>query len=261
MSLVIITQDGPEHRYVANKILACHQVEAIVIVDAPTRRSWKKVYQKSPIRFLNKALRYVFLRIVGDSTVRLQTLSRILGSDAEKFLRPDLIVNVGHHKGQALEETISQLAPSVIAIYGTGIIPDTILSQARSVALNMHTGISPLYRGVSCYIWPLINKDPDSIGATIHECTSKIDGGKIFHTAKASLYCGDNIHAVFCRSVIAGAAGYTKVISDALSDTLEGVSQDLSIGREYHGSMIGLISEIRVRAEISKSWPESKSVT
>lgn len=258
MSLVIITQDGLEHRYVVNQILRSHPVTAICVVDPPLGRSWQEVLRKSPTRFFDKALRQIYLRAIRDATVRKRTLRGTLGPDADSFLHPELIVHVGDPKGEKFTDKISQLAPSIIAVYGTGIIPDAVLSQARHIALNMHTGISPWYRGVACYLWPLIDGDSEKIGATIHECTSKIDGGRIFYTGKAALYRDDNIHAIFARSVIVGAKGYVEVLEEAVSGVLTGVPQDLSIGREYRGSMIGLTSEIGARralARLSKRWP------
>lgn len=220
MSLILITGDKPVHRYVANQIVRSHSVAAILVVEATPGRSWKQVLSKSIVQFIDKAFRKIYLSAIGDAAVRDSTFDKVLGLDSKSFLCPELIVRVGYPKGKELLEKVSQITPSIIAVYGTEIIPDTVLSQAKSVSLNMHTGISPWYRGVSCYHWPLINGETDKIGATIHECTSKVDGGHIFYTAKADVFKGDNIHTIFARVVMVGAKGYVEVIEKALSDEL-----------------------------------------
>jgi len=259
MSLIIVTGDGPEHRYVTNAILARHEVAAILVCDPPARRSWKAVLRKSPLRFLDKTARQAFLRAIGDADARAESLRRVLGGESHAFARPDLVEHVGRPKAGRLAERVREIGPEIIAIYGTGIVPDDVLALAGEISLNMHTGLSPWYRGTACAFWPLVEGEPERIGATVHECTSAVDGGRIFFRTRAELFRHDDLHAVFARAVRAGAGGYPEVIGQALSGTLAGEAQDLSLGREYPGSMLGLRAEYTARLSLrrlSKSWPE-----
>lgn len=252
MSLVIITGEGPEHRYVANQIVKKYPVTAILIVDSPPKRSWKQILKKSLARFIDKTLRQIYLRVIGDKALRDETLHMVLGREAAAFISPELITRVGYPKDNELLEKTRQLAPSVIAVYGTGIIPDSVLSQAKTVSLNMHTGISPWYRGVSCYLWPMINGEFDKVGATVHECIAKVDGGRIFYTGVADIRGVSNIHGVFAQAVKVGTKGYVEVLGQALSGKLVGSTQDLTIGREYQGSIVGIVSELSARRALSR---------
>ena len=46
--------------------------------------------------------------------------------------------------------------------------------------LNVHLGLSPYYRGSGTNVWPLINTEPDMVGATL--CIDAgIDNGEIIH--------------------------------------------------------------------------------
>ena len=134
------------------------------------------------------------------------------------------------------------MAPDFIAVYGTGIVPDSVLSKATKKAFNMHTGISPYYRGAACAFWPIHEGEPDMVGATVHECVSAVDGGEIYATAKAPLFRGDSLHAIFARAAKAGAEAYARVLVDAVNGRLTGQGQDLSQGREFRGSMRGIRS-------------------
>ena len=259
MSLVIITGDGPEHRYVANAILARHKVAAILVCDPPARRSWKAVLRKSPLRFFDKTARQAFLRAIGDADARTESLLQVLGRESLAFARPDLVERVGRPKAGRLAERVREIGPEIIAVYGTGIVPDDVLTLAGAISLNMHTGLSPWYRGTACAFWPLVEGEPEKIGATVHECTSAVDGGDVFFRARAKLFRSDGLHGVFARAVKAGAGGYPEVIGRALSGTLAGEAQDLSLGREYPGSMLGFRAECAARLslrKLSKGWPE-----
>lgn len=247
MKLVIVTGDGPEHRYVANTICAAHEVTAILLCDPPKRRSGLTVLRRAPLHFVDKVLRAAFLRVIGDESARKSSLSRVLGPLSEAFTRPDLIENVGRPDDGQLARRVADLAPDVLAIYGTGIIPDSVLNHARMHALNMHTGLSPWYRGVSCAFWPLRDMRPDMIGATVHDCTSDVDGGSIYARKAAVLQNDDDLHAVFARAVEVGARAYADTIGQVLSNSLHGIVQDLGEGQEFRGIQLGIMSELRVR--------------
>lgn len=258
MSIVIITGDGPEHRYVANKLTSRFDVSRIFVCDSPPPRSWKATLKRSGREFAGKSLRRVYLKLIGDAAQRKASVQATLGPMSENFQAPHLLTHCGLPKDPLLEAEVARSQPEIIAVYGTGIVPDRVLQKAGFVALNMHTGLSPWYRGVSCFLWPLIDRRPDMVGATVHECTVEVDGGRIFYQARARLVQGDDIHAVFARAVIAGAEGYADVLSKALSQELEGTVQDMRIGREYTGRMLGVRAELAGRLalrRLAKSFP------
>jgi methionyl-tRNA formyltransferase len=251
--LVIVTGDGPEHRFIVNRILRDHPVAAILLCDPPPRRSWKATLRASPRRFLDKALRQLFLRLIGDARAREAALARFLGPASTGFDRPDLVIRVGRPKTGDLARRIADLTPEVIAVYGTGLIPARVLAQARTIALNLHTGLSPWYRGTACALWPLVDCRPDMIGATVHECTAVLDGGRIFFRQAADISAAADLHEVFALAVRAGADGYAETIGRALSGTLSGEPQDLSVGREYHGAELGIWAELAARRGLRRA--------
>jgi methionyl-tRNA formyltransferase len=252
MSLVLITAEGPEHRYVANRIVAAHEVAAILLCDPAARRGGLQTLRRSPRRFADKALRQLYLRATGDAARRRAGLRRILGPESEGFARPDLLVPVGPARGPLLGETLAGLAPRIIAVYGTGVIPAAVLRLASEVALNMHTGLSPWYRGTACAFWPIVEGRPEMVGATVHECTAALDAGRIFFRERAPIFRGDDLHAIFARAVATGARGYVEVIGRALDGSLQGAPQDLRLGREYRGGMLGIAAELGARRALRR---------
>lgn len=250
--LVIVTGDGPEHRFVARRIAAAHPVRAILVCDPAPRRAWHRVLRRDPRRFLDKALWRLYLTLVRDARRRAAALAEILGPESRDFPGGIRRERVGQPRAGRLAEVLAELAPEVIAVYGTSLVPDAALGQARRIALNLHTGISPRYRGTGCAFWPIHNGEPQFVGATVHECTAAVDGGRIFATCPAPPQRGDSLHHIFARAVLAGSAAYVEVIGQALAGPLAGVPQDLSAGREYPGAARGLLSELRARRRLAR---------
>jgi methionyl-tRNA formyltransferase len=152
-------------------------------------------------------------------------------------------------------ETLSllrKISPDILCVYGTYVVSDATLSIAP-VALNLHTGMSPRYRGADCEFWPLYNRELNWIGATVHTCTSDIDGGSIYRIESATLKPEDGIGAVFGRCVITGSALYKAVVQDLVSmREVKTIPQDLSAGIEYRVAMRGWLAEMRVVRAISR---------
>jgi methionyl-tRNA formyltransferase len=119
-------------------------------------------------------------------------------------------------------------------IYGTGIVGKRVLSLPTLKCLNLHTGISPYYRGSDAFFWPLYNSEPHMVGATVHECTAAIDGGDILARASVRLEENDDPFISFARCVKSGARIYSEAARNIMSgEKMRLEKQDLSSGREY----------------------------
>ena len=60
------------------------------------------------------------------------------------------------------------------------------------VSVNLHGGISPLYRGGNTIFWPLFKGDLMHIGATIHYMVEKVDSGHILSRVYPEINETDN---------------------------------------------------------------------
>lgn len=260
-SIVVITSDGPEHKYVANLICANFSVSAIFVLRAARPRSAFLRY--GSVVFLDKLLRYVYLLAVNDKASRLKALHSVLGeTQCSEFAEPDKLVRFDSPSARELAQAVQKFQPQIIAVYGTKKIPNKVLNTAKTIALNMHTGVSPFYRGTASSFWPIVENEAEKIGATVHECTSVIDGGTIFFTGRARLHRHDNLHTIFARAVKLGADGYVGVLRKITTGQASDLPQDLTLGREYRGYMRGLRAEIRARYNLARmraAWPIEES--
>ncbi len=81
--------------------------------------------------------------------------------------------------GDAFVKAIGEINPSLIIVNGTRIISQATLDQIKCPAINVHVGITPLYRGVHGAYWALANNDREHCGVTIHVVDKGIDTGNI----------------------------------------------------------------------------------
>ena len=239
MNVVVLTGTDAQHAYVARALAATGLVTAVV-QDRGRPRSQRQRLVSARRRFgLRGAVARAGVRgalsISGIAGARDRRTMQILGP-------PSLPASVPVHEVRgvnavATQSLLRQLAPDILCVYGTSIVRDDTLALAGRIALNLHTGISPYYRGADCAFWPLHEGEPHMLGATVHECTSAVDGGAIFAVRRAVLEAADDVGAVFARCVFAGAGCYAEVLQAVVDGTARGVPQDLSQGREYRAAM------------------------
>jgi methionyl-tRNA formyltransferase len=246
--LVMLTGNGPEHRYMARRLCAELPLTAIVVDTAVRAPSLKRAFRGGRRQGLSRLLHFAFRRAVGDAKARDRALRSVLGTDGETLFPdgPEVIVVEGVNSPAAME-AVGALAPDALLVFGTVIVGDPMLARAGDLAFNVHTGLSPAYRGTDCAFWPLVNGEPEQIGATVHECTSAVDGGRIFGQGRARPVAGDGVHEAFARTVAVAADIYVAAGRAYLAGTLEGAPQDLTTGREYRGYMRTTWPELRAR--------------
>lgn len=130
--------------------------------------------------------------------------------DLDKSLRVVYCKNINDPH---IEQLLAKEKPDLLLDHGTSIVKDHIIDKAP-LALNLHWGLSPYYRGTHCTEWALINWDPLNIGVTIHRLAKAIDGGDVLGQARVEIEANDNIDSINMKLTLAG----TKIIINALHD-------------------------------------------
>ncbi|HUU82388.1 MAG TPA: hypothetical protein VM243_02685 [Phycisphaerae bacterium] len=73
---------------------------------------------------------------------------------------------------------VREIAPDVLLIFGGRKVDAAVLDSA-GVALNIHCGRLPAYRGVKSALFALANDEPEQVGVTLHVAEAAIDAGPI----------------------------------------------------------------------------------
>jgi methionyl-tRNA formyltransferase len=116
-------------------------------------------------------------------------------------------------------EKIVNAAPDLLVAYGPSLIRSALLSQFAPRFLNVHLGLSPYYRGSGTNYWPLVQGQPEYVGATFMHMDKGIDTGRIIHQIRARVYQGDTPHLIGNRLILDVALVYGALI--ARFDTLQ----------------------------------------
>jgi methionyl-tRNA formyltransferase len=251
--LVILTGDGLEHRYVANRLCAELPVAAVVVDTLRRTPRLRRAFRGGVVPGLGRTALIAFRRAVSDHKARDRALTNVLGAKAvEGFAAEDRVIRVAGINSPEAHAAVAALRPSALLVYGTVIVRDDMLERAQDVAFNLHTGMSPRYRGTECTSWPLVNGEPEWIGVTVHECKAAVDGGPIFACTRSPVEPGDGVHEVFARAVAEGAERYVEVVRQYMDGELDGQPQDLTTGTEYRGYQWTLLHELRARRALSR---------
>jgi folate-dependent phosphoribosylglycinamide formyltransferase PurN len=117
-------------------------------------------------------------------------------------------------------EAITDLDPDLLVAYGCSIIEDPLLSAYEGRLLNVHLGLSPYYRGTGTNFWPLVNGEPEYVGATFMHLDEGVDTGDVIHQLRARVYEGDGSHQIGNRVIADAAEVYAEIIRrfDDLAD-------------------------------------------
>ncbi len=109
-------------------------------------------------------------------------------------------------------EAIIKANPDLLIAYGCSIIREPLLSAFAGRFLNVHFGLSPYYRGSGTNYWPLVNKEPEYIGATFMYIDAGIDTGEIIHQIRPRIVWGDNPSSIGNRLILDMAYTYRDII-------------------------------------------------
>ncbi len=243
-----------EHRYLAQQFLDRFgdKVSRIICADPPARPIHKRLQRL--IKRGNFVERIARARYPGSYGPDAEHLRRLLLPDEQTPQMPggDKVHVVASHNSEQCQQLIAEVNPAVIVVYGTAIIHEPTFSLAKLITLNMHTGLSPFYRGDSTLFWPVYFDDPEHLGVTVHELVASVDGGDVASTARIQYEQGDTEAHLFCKGVKAGATLYLDAVEQALNGTLRCQPQDLSMGKEFSWRHRTVAAEHQVMAQLER---------
>jgi folate-dependent phosphoribosylglycinamide formyltransferase PurN len=138
----------------------------------------------------------------------------------ETPLDRDKVINVTSVNDIKCIEELRRLSPDIVIVNGTRIISKNVLDSVNAVFINMHTGITPQYRGVHGGYWAMVNKDPAHFGVTVHLVDKGIDTGNILYQAVAAPSSRDNFVTYPFLQFGEGIPLVKKAIDDVIQNKL-----------------------------------------
>lgn len=129
-------------------------------------------------------------------------------------------------------EAMKRAEPDVVLVFGTSLLKPALVDMFPGRILNIHLGLSPLYRGAGTNFWPLVNREPECCGATIHFLDAGIDSGPIIAHVRPDIRSGDGPHDIGNRTIVAAADALAAAAFAHVKSLIRGVPQS-GDGRLY----------------------------
>jgi methionyl-tRNA formyltransferase len=104
----------------------------------------------------------------------------------------DKVTRVSSVNSERCIEALRTAAPDVVVVAGARVIAEQVLASVKTMFINVHAGITPLYRGVHGGYWSLVHNDRNNCGVTVHLVDKGIDTGGIVHQAIIQPSSADN---------------------------------------------------------------------
>jgi phosphoribosylglycinamide formyltransferase 1 len=207
MRIVILTGSSLRHDFVRKAIGLNRDIEVL----------------RSYCEKLDQALPSVIENTQTDSGLQHEHLAARHWSEEDYFLpfirlTPDhthpTIIPPGALNDPEIAGEIKALAPDLLVAYGCSIVKEPLLSLFLNKAVNLHLGLSPYYRGAGTNFWPLVNGEPEYVGATFMQLDAGIDTGQVIHQIRAVCRPGDTPHQIGNRLIAHAAVVYQSIIKD-----------------------------------------------
>ncbi len=217
---MLLCQDAPATRIVYSGLAA--EVEDLdVVVEEPVsrfslaRRRAKKLGWPSVLsQVLFTQVVVPLLRRGGAS--RIQDI--INTHDLQGVPLPDDARHVPSVNSPVVAQMLGRLEPVLVIVFGTRIIGRHILQATSAPFVNVHFGITPMYRGVHGGYWALAEGRPDLVGTTIHLVDEGIDTGGVLEQVTFEVSEQDNFATYPYLHVAAGLPALKRVIASVLSE-------------------------------------------
>jgi methionyl-tRNA formyltransferase len=235
--IVLACGDGDSTRAIAHALEK--RFGQITIVMEQGVSKWQMARRRAKkLGFVTTAGQVAFILMV---TPILRRSSRKRIAEIERKYELDKtfegeVIQVDSINSPAAIAVIKAAMPDVVVVSGTRIISKKVLDSVNAPFINMHAGITPLYRGVHGAYWALLEKKPDLVGTTVHLVDAGIDTGNIIDQSCFTVDDSDNFATYPYLHTAAGIPALLGAVEKAVDGRLEPRSEDKGLGSQlrYH---------------------------
>jgi folate-dependent phosphoribosylglycinamide formyltransferase PurN len=222
--VVLLARDRFSTRIVFHRLRASFPDLRVVIEDGVSRA----VLLRGRVRRLGLLLAagQVLFSLAAAPLLRRAAAARIAALKREHALDDspipeEVVTRVPSVNSDEARAVLAALAPRVVVVNGTRIIGRRTLGCVDAPFLNMHAGITPLYRGVHGGYWAVAEGRPHEAGTTVHRVDEGIDTGEVLAQATFAVTPADSIATYPYLHLAAGLPLLEEQIRAALEGRLE----------------------------------------
>lgn len=195
-------------QYVFSRLAPDVELVAVVRQERPRREVLRAVFRRG------KKLRrgYWLDRLLLSAYTKLALKRRALLCQEyrEVLAAGSFTAGVPIHRVESINdssvvEVLQQTNPELVVVLGTSILTEPVLAAAPCF-VNLHAGITPMYRGAHGQFWAVLNRDFENIGTTLHFVDKGIDTGTVLKQGRFGFDpATDNLLTLLAKSSVTGA--------------------------------------------------------
>ncbi len=237
MRIVILTHSKERHFYLCNQIIentgsVVGVITGAKVINRSRYEKFKNRLKNFRFYIKNRLINSLFIKY-GKSLLKEKELAeeKFFGGSKKHFYKnhKELLIGSVTPKYRSINDEyyislIREKKPDIIVVMGTCLIGREIISSAKFV-INMHTGLSPYYRGGNTNLWPFIENDFGYFGVTIHLMSLGIDSGRIIFTKRPKIEKIDNYGTINSKSIVLGVKLMVKAIEYIEDNRLSSIEQ------------------------------------
>ena len=216
MKAIMLTSTFRRHQFVVNTVAARCELAGV----------WQEEKTFRPERYATDAADEAVIQ--RHFAARDDSEARYFAADASLRLQPGVThrqVAGGGCSDPSEVALMTAAQPDVVLVFGTGILREPLLSAFDGRIINIHLGLSPYYRGAGTNFWPLVNREPEYVGATVHYLDAGIDTGPIIAHARPVVERGDGPHDLGNKTIVSAAQALLRAAAAHVSGVARAVPQ------------------------------------
>ena len=217
------------------------EIKAIVTLKLINPKRFISEFGRDGSRLLKKIWKKLFLRKKAYKESDYETIIDLMKKESidhtsvidinKKYGVP--IVYCNNLNEETVINTLKDAKPDIVVFTGGGLIREGILENSGAGVLNCHMGVLPPYRGMDVVEWPLIERNNDQLGTTLHFMDKGVDTGDILDIEKIVPKKDETItqlreryEPIMCRQMLRVCLGY-------LAGEIQRIPQKPEDGKQY----------------------------
>jgi len=202
--VVILTTKLTEDIWLINTVAEVCKIEGIVFPTGTRYREYglayvlkKRLRRLGILRIADQAL-LILYRLIFESRKDRKAAKEIFGSKPADHIERqgiDILETVDINTDEVRDFILAK-APQLVLVSGAPLLKQRILEAAEGRIINLHPGYVPQYRGRYGCFWPIYNKEPHLVGATVHFVDKGIDTGAILYQKQVDFDPSDTMRTI-----------------------------------------------------------------
>lgn len=180
--IIILARDCDSTNVVYNYLKKYFKIEAVVF-ETPIPRKKQFLNRAKRLGYISALSQVIFFLCIAPIIKRLSQKRKaqiFREYDLDETGPPkEIIKRIRYANTEEGRSVIKQLKPDLVLVNGTRIISKKTLESVPATFINIHTGITPAFRGVHGGYWAMATGKKDLFGTTIHYVDSGVDTGGI----------------------------------------------------------------------------------